>query len=36
LIILIRRSTRQAECAHLLALLRKAGESGIQGNINLA
>jgi predicted nuclease of predicted toxin-antitoxin system len=36
LIILIRRRTRQAECAHLLALLRKAGESGIHGNINLA
>jgi predicted nuclease of predicted toxin-antitoxin system len=36
LIILIRRRTRQAECAHLLSVLRKAGEVGIQGNINLA
>ncbi len=35
-IILIRRRTRHAECAHLLALLRKAGEAGIHGNINLA
>jgi hypothetical protein len=36
LVILIRRRTRQAECAHLLSLLRQAGESGITGNINLA
>ena len=36
LIILIRRRTRQAECAHLLALLRRAGEAGIDGNINFA
>ena len=36
LIILIRRRTRQAECAHLLSLLRRAGENGIVGNINLA
>lgn len=36
LIILIRRRTRQAECAHLLSLLRKAGETGLTGNINLA
>jgi predicted nuclease of predicted toxin-antitoxin system len=36
LIILIRRKTRQAECAHLLQLLRNAGESGISGNINFA
>ena len=36
LIILIRRRTRQAECANLLLLLRKAGESGIAGNINFA
>ena len=35
-IILIRRRTRHAECAHLLALLRKAGEIGIHSNINLA
>jgi predicted nuclease of predicted toxin-antitoxin system len=36
LIILVRRRTRQAECAHLLSLLRRAGESGLTGNINLA
>ncbi len=36
LIILIRRRTRQSECAHLLALLRRAGEAGVKGNINLA
>jgi len=36
LIILIRRRTRQLECAHLLSLLRRAGESGVSGNIDLA
>jgi predicted nuclease of predicted toxin-antitoxin system len=36
LVILIRRRTRQLECAHLLSLLRRAGESGVMGNINLA
>ena len=36
LIILIRRRSRQAECAHLLALIRRAGESGLSGNINFA
>ena len=36
LIILIRRRTRQAECAHLLSLLRRAGKTGLAGNINLA
>ena len=36
LIILIRRRTRQSECAHLLSLLRRAGESGVTGNINRA
>jgi hypothetical protein len=36
LIILIRRRTRHAECAHLLALLTRAGESGLNGNINFA
>jgi hypothetical protein len=36
LIILIRRRSRQAECGHLLRLLRTAGESGIKGNINFA
>ena len=36
LIILVRRRTRQAECAHLLSLLRRAGGTGLIGNINLA
>jgi hypothetical protein len=36
LIVLIRRRTRQAECAHVIALLRRAGESGLSGNINVA
>jgi len=36
LIILIRRRTRQAECAHLLVLLRRAAEAGLAGNINFA
>jgi predicted nuclease of predicted toxin-antitoxin system len=36
LIILIRRRTRQAECAHLLALIDRAGETGLNGNINFA
>lgn len=36
LIVLIRRRTRQSECAHLLVLLRRAGETGISGNINFA
>lgn len=36
LIILIRRRTRQSECAHLLALLGRAGEDGLSGNINFA
>ncbi len=36
LIVLNRRKTRQLECAHLLQLLRNAGESGISGNINFA
>ena len=36
LIILIRRRTRQSECAHLLSLLRRAGETGLTGHINLA
>lgn len=30
LIILIRRGSRQAECGHLLALLRRAGEGGLK------
>ena len=36
LIILIRRDTRQIECAHLLTLLDRAGETGITANINFA
>ena len=36
LIILNRRRTRQAECAHLLRLLASAGESGLNCNINFA
>ena len=36
LIILIRSKTRQIECAHLLTLLDRAGESGIAQNINFA
>lgn len=36
LIVLIRRRTRQAECAHLLSLLRRAGEPGVNGNVNFA
>ena len=36
LIVLIRRRTRQSECAHLLSLLRRAGDSGVSGNVNLA
>jgi predicted nuclease of predicted toxin-antitoxin system len=35
-IILIRRRSRQAECASLLRLLHRAGESGLIGNINFA
>lgn len=36
LIVLNRRRTRMAECQHLLALLARAGESGLNGNINFA
>ncbi len=36
LIILIRRRSPQAECTNLLRLIRKAGEQGLQGNINFA
>ncbi len=35
-IILVRRRSRQAECGHLPALLTRAGESGLRGNINFA
>jgi predicted nuclease of predicted toxin-antitoxin system len=36
LIILNRRRSRQAECAHLRQLIQSAGETGIYGNINFA
>jgi hypothetical protein len=36
LIVLIRRRTRQAEAAHLLNLLRRAGDTGLCGNVNFA
>lgn len=36
LIVLLRRRSRQAECAHLLQLLRQPGEVGLSGNINFA
>ena len=36
IIILIRRRTRMAECAALLRLIQRAGESGIANNINFA
>ena len=36
LIVLIRRRSRQAECAHVLQLLRQAGEMGLANNINFA
>jgi len=35
-IILNRRRTRQAECRNVLELLGRAGESGLNGNINFA
>ena len=36
LIILIRRRTRQSECAHLSVLLQRAGEEGLRNNVNFA
>ena len=36
LIVLFRRRSRQAECAHLLSLLDRAGETGLTGNIYFA
>lgn len=36
LIILIRRRTRQSECAHLSVLLQRAGENGLRNNVNFA
>jgi predicted nuclease of predicted toxin-antitoxin system len=36
LIIMVRRRTRQMECSKMLSLLRRAGEAGLQHNINFA
>jgi predicted nuclease of predicted toxin-antitoxin system len=36
LVILVRRRSRQAECAHFLQLLRQAGDQGLTNNINFA
>jgi len=36
LILLNRRRTRQAEAAHVLDLLNRAGESGLANNVNFA
>jgi len=36
LIVLLRRRTRQAECAQMFNLLMRAGESGLSRNINFA
>ncbi len=36
IVILIRRKSRIAECAALLQLIEKAGESGLLSNINFA
>ena len=36
ILILVRRRTRVAECASVLRLLKRAGETGIAGNINFA
>ena len=36
IIILVRRRSRHVECAHLLALLKRAGESGLIHNVNFA
>ena len=36
LIVLVRRPSRQIECARLRTLLSRAGEAGIEGNINFA
>ena len=36
IIVLIRRDSRLAECAALLRLLDKAGETGLADNINFA
>lgn len=36
IIILIRRTSRMAECSQLLRLLQTAGEAGLRANINFA
>src|SRR3977135_3794691 len=36
LTILTHATTRQSECAHLLVLLQRAGESGLRNNVNFA
>ena len=36
LVVVIRRRTRIAECASVIRLLKKAGETGIAGNTNFA
>jgi predicted nuclease of predicted toxin-antitoxin system len=35
-VVLIRRRNRLMECAAILNLIERAGESGLQGNINFA
>jgi len=35
-IIIVRRGSRHVECGHLLALLKRAGESGLIRNVNFA
>lgn len=36
LVILVRRRTRQAECGKILGLLKRAGKTGLQNNVNFA
>jgi predicted nuclease of predicted toxin-antitoxin system len=36
LVILVRRRSRHAECANLLALLSRTGDAGLRNNINFA
>jgi predicted nuclease of predicted toxin-antitoxin system len=36
IVVLIRRSSRMAECSRFIKLLNLAGESGIRNNINFA
>ena len=35
-VVLIRRRTRMAECAALLNLLKRTGDTGLEGNVNFA